>query len=276
MHAFDLNDRGMRSICRERNLLGAASQFTAGLRAEARDLLAAQMEFFDFGTIFFLVAAVVIFFQLRNVLGRRTGNERPPFDPYTAARTAKEASAKSENVVSLPRKRAAGEPADDAYASIDSFEKPGSELNKGLRAIKDADPSFDPKTFVDGAKMAYEMIVMAYADGDRKTLKNLLSREVFDGFVAAISDREAKSEKIQSSFVGIDKADIVSAEMKGGESHVTLRIVSELISATRDKAGEVIDGDPETVAEVKDVWTFARDTRSKDPNWKLVATEEED
>ena len=124
--------------------------------------------------------------------------------------------------------------------------------------------------------MAYEMIVMAYADGDRKTLKNLLSREVYDGFVAAIADREAKSEKIQSSFVGIDKADIVSAEMKGSEAHVTLRIVSELISATRNKAGEVIDGDPETVAEVKDVWTFARDTRSRDPNWKLVATEAED
>lgn len=237
------------------------------------------MEFFDFGTIFFLVAAVVIFFQLRNVLGRRTGNERQPFDPYTAARTAKDAKdtpAKNENVVSLPRKRAAGEPAEDAYASIDAFEKPGSDLNKGLRAIRDADPSFDPKAFVDGAKMAYEMIVMAYADGDRKTLKNLLSRDVFDGFVAAISDRESRSEKIQSSFVGIDKADIVSAEMKGGEAHVTLRIVSELISATRNKAGEVIDGDPETVAEVKDVWTFARDTRSKDPNWKLVATEEEE
>ncbi|HEY6631434.1 MAG TPA: Tim44/TimA family putative adaptor protein [Rhizobiaceae bacterium] len=237
------------------------------------------MEFFDFGTIFFLVAAVVIFFQLRNVLGRRTGNERPPFDPYTAARTAKEgkdAPTKNENVVSLPRKRAPGEPADDVYASIDAFEKPGSDLNKGLRAIRDADPSFDPKGFVEGAKMAYEMIVMAYADGDRKTLKNLLSREVFDGFVAAISDRESRSEKIQSSFVGIDKADIVSAEMKGGEAHVTLRIVSELISATRNKAGEVIDGDPETVAEVKDVWTFARDTRSKDPNWKLVATEEEE
>ena len=235
------------------------------------------MEFFDFGTLFFLVAAVVIFFQLRNVLGRRTGNERPPFDPYTAGRSAKDAPAKSsENVVSLPRKRAAGEAAaEDAYASIDAFEKPGSDLNKGLRAIKDADPGFDPKTFVDGAKMAYEMIVMAYADGDRKTLKNLLSREVFDGFVAAIADRESRSEKVESSFVGIDKIAIVSADMKGGEAHLTLRIVSELISATRNKAGEVIDGDPETVAEVKDVWTFARDTRSKDPNWKLVATEEE-
>jgi predicted lipid-binding transport protein (Tim44 family) len=233
------------------------------------------MGFFDFGTIFFLVAAVVIFFQLRNVLGRRTGSERPPFDPYTAGRTREDAQ-KPENVVSLPRKRAPGEPAIDAYAAIDAFAKPDTDLNKGLRAIKDNDPAFDPKTFVDGAKMAYEMIVMAYADGDRKTLKNLLSREVYDGFVAAIGDREAKSEKIQSSFVGIDKADIVSAEMKGSEAHITLRIVSELISATRDKAGAVIDGDPETVAEVKDVWTFARDTRSRDPNWKLVATEEED
>ena len=235
------------------------------------------MEFFDFGTIFFLVAAVVIFFQLRNVLGRRTGNERPPFDPYTAARDREGRRRPSPKMSFRCRGSAPpGEPATRPTRSIDAFEKPGSDLNKGLRAIRDADPSFDPKTFVDGAKMAYEMIVMAYADGDRKTLKNLLSREVFDGFVAAIADREARSEKIQSSFVGIDKADIVSAEMKGGEAHVTLRIVSELISATRDKAGEVIDGDPETVAEVKDVWTFARDTRSKDPNWKLVATEEED
>jgi predicted lipid-binding transport protein (Tim44 family) len=233
------------------------------------------MGFFDFGTIFFLVAAVVIFFQLRNVLGRRTGSERPPFDPYAATR--KDAPKAPENVVSLPRKRAPGEPpAPDAYASIDAFAKPDTDLNRGLRAIKDADPSFEPKGFVDGAKMAYEMIVMAYADGDRKTLKNLLAREVYDGFVQAIADREAKSEKIQSSFVGIDKVDIVAAEMKGSEAHVTLRVVSELISATRDKAGAVIDGDPETVAEVKDVWTFARDTRSRDPNWKLVATEAED
>ncbi|MDN2568607.1 Tim44/TimA family putative adaptor protein [Aquibium sp. A9E412] len=237
------------------------------------------MEFFDFGTIFFLVAALVIFFQLRNVLGRRTGNERPPFDPYTAGRTRREGRENEEaqvpeNVVSLPRRKGQGE--EDRYAAIDAMAEPGGELNRGLRAIRDADPSFEPKTFVDGAKLAYEMIVMAYADGDRRTLKNLLSRDVYEGFVAAIAEREKRSEKIESSFVGIDKADIVSAEMKGSEAHVTLRIVSELISATRDGGGAVIDGDPETVAEVKDVWTFARDTRSRDPNWKLVATEAED
>lgn len=235
------------------------------------------MEFFDFGTIFFLIAAAVIFFQLRNVLGRRTGNERPPFDPYTAGRsTAKKKEAGDrENVVSLPRRKKNGEP-DETYAEIDAMAKPGTELNKGLRAVKDADASFAPKSFVEGAKMAYEMIVMAYADGDRRTLKNLLSREVYEGFVSAIDEREKRSEKIESSFVGIDGMDIIASEMKGTEAHVTLRVVSELISATRDSAGEVIDGDPETVAEVKDVWTFARDTRSRDPNWKLVATEAED
>ncbi|MBO6900993.1 MAG: Tim44 domain-containing protein [Rhizobiaceae bacterium] len=234
------------------------------------------MQFFDFGTIFFLVAAVVIFYQLRNVLGRRTGNERPPFDPYTAGRTRNEENDNAqENVISLPRRKDAAE-TEDRYVSIDAVAKPGSDLNKGLRAIRDAEPDFDPSSFVDGAKLAYEMIVMAYADGDKRTLRNLLSREVYEGFVAAIDDRESRSEKVQSSFVGIDKADIVSAELKGSEAHITLRIVSELISATLDKSGEVIDGDPETVAEVKDVWTFARDTRSNDPNWKLVATEADD
>ena len=233
------------------------------------------MEFLDLGTIIFMVAAVVIFLQLRNVLGRRTGNERPPFDPYTAGRKRPAESNASDNVVSLPKRKGAQE-AVDQYVEIDQAAAPGSELNKGMRAIRDADAGFQPKTFVDGAKMAYEMIVMAFADGVRKTLKNLLSREVYDGFVQAISEREQRGEKIQSSFVGIDKADIVGAEMKGSEAHVTMRIVSELISATRDGAGEVIDGDPETVAEVKDVWTFSRDTRSRDPNWKLVATEAED
>jgi predicted lipid-binding transport protein (Tim44 family) len=234
------------------------------------------MEFFDFGTIFFLVAAIVIFFQLRNVLGRRTGNERPPVDPFASSRSKiGDEEVSNENVVSLPRRKATSE-AESPYAAVDAFAAPGTDLNAGLRAIRDNDPSFEPKTFVEGAKMAYEMTVMAFADGDRRTLKNLLSREVYDGFVTAIADRESRQEKIQSSFVGINKADIVNAEMKGTEAHVTLRVVSELISATLNGAGEVIDGDPETVAEVKDVWTFARDTRSKDPNWKLVATEADD
>ncbi len=233
------------------------------------------MNFPDFGTLFFFVAAAVIFYQLRSVLGKRTGRERPPFDPY-AERTRPEAPAPDDGkVVSLPRRKE-GETPEAAYAVINDVAKPGTELNKGLRAVRDADPAFDPKQFIDGAKLAYEMIVMAFDDGDKKTLKNLLSPEVYEGFVSAIDERTSKKEKVQSSFVGVEKADITDAEMKGTEAHVTIRMLSSMISATLNAKGEVVDGDPETVAEVKDVWTFSRDTKSRDPNWKLVATEAED
>ena len=230
---------------------------------------------FDFVTIFFLVAAVVIFLQLRSVLGRRTGNERPPFDPYSKREAAGEAdSADRGKVVTLPRRDGTDED-ENPYAAVDSFTAPGTPLNDQLRQLVKVEPSFNPKEFVDGARMAYEMIVVAFADGDRKALKNLLSREVYEGFDAAISERESKGEVVRSSFVGIEKADIVSAEIKDSEANVTLRIVSQLISATYDKDGTLIEGDAETVAEVNDLWTFARDTRSRDPNWKLIATESE-
>ncbi|WP_075291889.1 Tim44/TimA family putative adaptor protein [Pararhizobium arenae] len=228
---------------------------------------------FDFVTLFFLVAAVIIFIQLRSVLGRRTGNERPPIDPYSKRETA-EAPDAGGKVVQLPR-REGGPEAENRYAAIDAFTPAGTPLNEGLRKISDADPSFEPKEFVNGAKMAYEMIVMAFADGDRKTLKGLLSREVYDGFEAAIAEREAKGEVLKSTFVGIEKAEIVHAEVKDNEANITLRIISQLISATYDKAGNVVDGDGEAVSEVNDLWTFARDTRSRDPNWKLIATESE-
>ncbi|RDJ09821.1 Tim44/TimA family putative adaptor protein [Rhizobium grahamii] len=228
----------------------------------------------DFITLFFLVAAVLIFLQLRSVLGRRTGNEKPPRDLYTPRDAVAPDSPDAGKVVTLPRRDASAEE-DDRFAAIDAFAPAGTALNESLREINKADASFNPKEFVNGARMAYEMIVMAFADGDRKALKNLLSREVYDGFDAAISDRESKGEKVKSTFVGIDKAEITSAEIKGTEVQITLRLVSQLISATYDKADKLIDGDAENVAEVNDLWTFARDTRSRDPNWKLVATESE-
>lgn len=231
------------------------------------------MEFFDFGTIFFFIAAVVIFLQLRNVLGRRTGNEKPPFDPYTSNRSADTQTngVDADNVVSLPQRTG-----EKDFSAVDKIAPAGTPVNDGLRAIQAADPSFNPETFVDGVKIAYEMIVMSFADGDRKVLKNLLSKEVYEGFVSAIDEREARGESVRSTFVGIDKADIANAEMKGSEAHVTLNIVSQMISATFDKDGKVVEGDQENVVEIRDLWTFARDTRSRDPNWKLVATEAED
>jgi predicted lipid-binding transport protein (Tim44 family) len=117
------------------------------------------------------------------------------------------------------------------------------------------------------------MIVTAYAQGDRRNLKNLLGREVYEGFESAIKDRETRGEKAETRFVSIDKSDIIGAEVKGKTAHVTMRFVSQLVSATRDRDGNVIDGSPDKVTDVTDVWTFARDLSSRDPNWKLVATE---
>lgn len=226
----------------------------------------------DFITLFFLVAAVLIFLQLRSVLGRRTGSEKPPFDPYSAREATKAPASDDSKVVTLPRRDVSEE---DRFAEIDAVAKPGTPLNDGLRDLLKADSSFNPREFLNGARMAYEMIVMAFADGDRKTLKGLLSKEVYDGFDVAISDREAKGEVVKSTFVGIDKADLTHASVKDDEEQITVRIVSQLISATYDKDGGVVEGDQESVAEVTDIWTFARDVRSRDPNWKLVATESE-
>ncbi|TCD15993.1 Tim44/TimA family putative adaptor protein [Oricola cellulosilytica] len=236
------------------------------------------MEGSNLVTLLFVVAAVFVFLQLRSVLGKRTGHERPPMDRYSRtsespADKGGDGTADPDNVITLPGR---SESKAEAYREIDKVAEPGTDVNKGLRAIRDASPEFDPKAFLAGAKMAYEMIVMSFADGDRKTLKNLLSKEVYDGFSAALDERETKGDTVRSSFVGIDDAQIVAADLREREAHITLRIVSQMISATTNKAGEVIDGDPEAVVEVKDIWTFARDTQSRDPNWRLVATESEE
>jgi predicted lipid-binding transport protein (Tim44 family) len=227
-----------------------------------------------FGTIFFIIVAAIVLFQLRNVLGRRTGSERPPFDPYT--RTEKTIEPQG-NVVTLPNRRETVTEAVvvDRYAAIDKIVPVAEPANAELRRIQDADQTFDAKAFIDGVKIAYEMIVTAFAAGDRKTLKSLLSQEAYAGFETAIAEREARAEKMESTFVGIDDAKLVAAETKDREVLITVRIVSQLISSVTSATGQVIDGDPETVVEVRDVWTFARDTRSRDPNWKLVETQSE-
>jgi predicted lipid-binding transport protein (Tim44 family) len=231
---------------------------------------------FDIYTIIFLALAVFIFLRLRSVLGQRTGRERPPYDPYSARDAMRGAT--NDNVVTLPGRTAAeagqkiAEPADPAER-WKGVAEPGSAVAAGLDAIAREEEGFDAKHFIAGARAAYEMIVTAFAEGDRRTLKNLLSREVYDGFEAAIRERESKGEKVETRFVSIDKSDIAAADVRGRTAHVTVRFVSQLVSVTRDKAGNVIDGSPDKVTDVTDVWTFARDIASRDPNWKLVATE---
>jgi predicted lipid-binding transport protein (Tim44 family) len=236
---------------------------------------------FDIYTLLFLVLAVVIFIRLRNVLGRRTGNERPPYDPYATPDTKRAGAPEAnEQVVALPRGRASRAPVEASGPSTEDIEArlgrhapKDSPLGQSLTGLMRADPTFDPNHFLDGAKAAYEMIVMAFAQGDEAALKQLLGAEVFEGFQRAIREREGRGEKMESSLVGIDKADIIEAEVKNRTAYVTVKFVSELVSVTHDAGGEVIEGDPKKVREVTDIWTFARDIASRNPNWKLVATE---
>jgi predicted lipid-binding transport protein (Tim44 family) len=227
---------------------------------------------FDIYTIIFLALAVFIFIRLRNVLGQRTGEERPPFD-----RAARDALPPEGNVVPMPGgpiDQAAPAPAADVSPAErwKGITEPGTPLAAGLDAIVDQDSSFDPRHFITGAKGAYEMIVLAFANGDRRSLKDLLSSEVFDSFDAVIKDREKNEQKTETRFVSIDKAELVGAEVRDRAAQLTVRFVSQMISVTRDKTGAVVDGNADKVSDITDVWTFARDITSRDPNWKLVGT----
>ncbi|HEY0234952.1 MAG TPA: Tim44/TimA family putative adaptor protein [Afipia sp.] len=229
----------------------------------------------DIYTIIFLALAVFIFLRLRSVLGQRTGAERPPFD--RAARDV--AQSGNDNVLPLPGAiidQAPLAPAAEPVPAADRWKgvaAPDSALASGLNEVAASDSSFDAQHFISGAKGAYEMIVLAFANGDRRALKDLLSSEVYDGFEAAIRGREQRGEKVETRFASIDKAELVSAGVRDRVAQLTVRFISQMISVTRDKAGAVIDGNPEKLTDVTDVWTFARDVSSRDPNWKLVGTE---
>jgi predicted lipid-binding transport protein (Tim44 family) len=243
------------------------------------------MEKIDLFTLISLIVAVVVVLKLRSVLGRRTGDEEARLERYRAERRQQDAAGTtpSDNVVAMPRRDGApaGQAQDVAVADAEERikEYPGldAEVRNGLLEIAKLDPAFDPEGFLRGARQAYEMIVTAFAEGNRKILKDLLNRDVYDGFVRAMSERESRGEQVDQSFVGINKADIVESEVKSGIANVTVRFVSQLISATRDKAGAILSGDPQKVKDVTDIWTFSRDISSAktraNPNWRLIATQ---
>lgn len=240
----------------------------------------------DLTTLLFLVLAVVIFLKLRSVLGRRTGHEQTRYERLKAQQEASQRNGKlvgQDKVVTLPRREredvevrpaaVQAETRTDVEERAKGLAGGNGGLAEDLIAIIRADATFDPDQFLKGARAAYELIVTAFAEGNRRALKDLLSRDVYDGFVGAISERESRGEQIDQSFVGIRSSDIVEAELKNGIAQLSVKFVSELISATRDKAGEVITGDPKRIKEVTDIWTFAREVASRNPNWKLVATQ---
>jgi len=220
---------------------------------------------FQFLDILLLGAvAGFIALRLRAVLGQRTGHEqkrrRPPYAENEG--DAQKNAETEDNVVALPRR-------DDAPARGPALEP---ELERKVSAIRATDPNFDPAEFAEGAKAAYEMVVTAFAAGDKETLRPLLSREVFNDFASAIDDRAARGETMQTTFVGLRGSNIVDAQVNNRIAEVTIKFESELISVTKDAQGHTIGGHGNAVEQVTDIWTFARDTKSRDPNWTLIAT----
>lgn len=230
------------------------------------------MEGFDFlDIIFFAIVAAFIVLRLRSVLGRRTGHERPRGQSSMFGRRQDSAE---DNVIALPERGAAGG-SGEAAAEGDAAMGDAAGVTAmagGLGDIKRADPSFDTNEFLAGARVAYEMIVVSFANGDTDTLQPLLATDVYANFAAAIQDRETRSETLETTLVAINSAEVIEARTEGRSAEVTVKFVSESVNVTRDAAGEAVSGDPRAVEKVTDIWTFARDTHGSDPNWRLIAT----
>ncbi len=230
-------------------------------------------QFFDI--ILFAAIAAFLVLRLRSVLGKRTGHQQRPggSDPFRRQGQGEEAKQKQEQdkVVPLPERGRPEEAVTDEELKA-AAERADTPLSAGLTQIKLADQSFDEEQFLQGARAAFEMIVDAYARGDSKALRPLLSNDVFQDFDGAIKERQKAKQTLDTTLVNISSADIVEAELQGRTAFVTIKFVSEQINVLRDAKDDVIDGDPDAVTEVTDIWTFARNTRSRDPNWTLVAT----
>ena len=236
-------------------------------------------ELFDPLNLVLAAIALMVVWRLRSVLGQRTGTERPPIDPYAPRRTNGSAPVEtgSGKVLDFPSSKEELKKAEvDLEPKVPiwtGYAKAASPLAAGFEKLAQADPAFSPREFLEGAKLAYEMIVEAFAKGDKPALKNLLSREVFDGFSKAIDSRSQAGEKLDFQFVGFEKVDFTSVALTGKRANIVVKFSSQMISATYDKAGTLIDGNPREVRDITDIWTFERDVAQKDPNWRVVATE---
>jgi predicted lipid-binding transport protein (Tim44 family) len=214
-----------------------------------------------FDIILFAMVAAFLVLRLRSVLGKRTGNERRR-DPIV-----RRAEPTGDKVIAF------GQRPNGVAPPPTATEPPGDAVAAGLARIRDADPGFDPPQFLEGARAAFEMIVAAFAEGDQDKLRPLLSDEVYRPFCTAIDERGAAHETLESRILALKQIDISEAELDGRAARVTLKIVSDQINVVRAHDGSIVDGDPEHAIEKTDFWTFARDTRSSDPNWALVATD---
>ncbi len=228
------------------------------------------------------LVAIFLILRLRAVLGKRTGNERPPArDPFTPPTPPPQsgtprigdAPSGNDNVIPLPNGNAQNTRPVTAPGGIRATVMPPASA--GVAAIRAVDPTFDPMGFAAGARAAFTTIVEAFAKGDTGPLRQLLDGQTFASFESAIRGRAERREKAETTLIGFEASDIANAQLQGGFAEVTVRFVSEQINVLRNADGQIADGNPNEVQKVVDLWTFRRDTRSSDPNWALIKTESE-
>ncbi|MCY4030636.1 MAG: Tim44/TimA family putative adaptor protein [Hyphomicrobiales bacterium] len=219
---------------------------------------------FDLVNLLFLAVAIGVLLRLRSVLGRRTGHEQPPQNRgWFASKPSKPEVVESESASAE-----AETPPREESASL-------TPLQRGLREISLADRSFDRERFLEGARIAYEQIVTGFAASNRERLQALLGADAFERFDAVMRSREQKGETAQCEVVAIQSADITEARMRGTAARVTVRFHADLLSSVRDKEGSIIDGNAEHPYRAEDIWTFERNTRDTNPNWRLVKSSHE-
>jgi predicted lipid-binding transport protein (Tim44 family) len=225
----------------------------------------------DLPTVIFALVALFVAYKLRSVLGMRGDSERPTgglLAPLRRAPAPVPPAAPLDAVT--PVTPAPSAPAGDRWTGVAD-----PEAWSGLDAIAAADGSFAPDAFLSGARGAYEIVVHAFAAGDAATLRGLMAPEAFANFDNAIRARAAAGHVLSTTVVSIDGATIKAAQLAGANAQINVRFASKLASVTRDREGAVVEGSPTEVADHLDLWTFARDVRSRDPNWRLTATQSE-
>jgi predicted lipid-binding transport protein (Tim44 family) len=203
--------------------------------------------------------AIFLILKLRSVLGTRDGFEKPPI-PLDDVR---------------PRIRRDFEVIEGGPdRDITDHVAEGSDAARALAAMKKAEPAFAVGPFLQGARGAYEMILMAFEKGELDRIRPFLSDDVEASFAEAIAERERNGLTVEASFLGIKELTLHDAtftpESRFGE--IAVRFVADQTYVVRNKAGEVVEGSPREVKKTRDIWTFARQMGSDDPNWQLVAT----
>jgi predicted lipid-binding transport protein (Tim44 family) len=203
--------------------------------------------------------AIFLFIKLRSVLGTRDGFEKPPL-PLDQVRPR---TKRDFEVIE-------GGPDRD----ITDLVEDGSPPAIALTAMKKAEPGFSVGTFLQGARGAYEMILMAFDKGEMDRIKPFLAPDVFETFSEAVAQREKDGLRIESTFVGLREMVLHDAtfDINSREADVSVRFLGEMTSLVRNTAGEVVEGSPTAVKKQRDIWTFSRRMGADDPNWLLSAT----